>query len=71
MINWKKVKADGAMPARKKDLLVLWDLVRGMPKPTPPKRSKEEIDMDGGDDCEVDDYLCEGYKQHQVMSVLI
>ena len=33
MINWKKVKADGAMPVRKKDLLVLWDLVWGNPNP--------------------------------------
>ena len=47
MINWKKVKADGATPARKKDLLVLWDLVWGRPKTTMPKRYEEEMDMDG------------------------
>ena len=57
MVNRKKVKDDGATPARKKDLLVLWDLVRGRPKPTPPKRSKEETDMDGGVDSEDDDNL--------------
>ena len=47
IINRKKVKDDGATPARKKDLLVLWDLVRGRPKLTPPKRSEEDMDMDG------------------------
>ena len=58
MINWKKVKADGATPARKKDLLVLWNLVRGRPEPTPPKRSEEEMDMDEGFDFEYDVALC-------------
>ena len=57
MINGKKVKADGATPARKKDLLVLWNLVRGRPEPTPPKRSKE-MDMDEGFDFEYDVALC-------------
>ena len=71
MINWKKVKADGVTPARKKDLLVLWDLVRGRHEPTLPKRSEEEMDMDGGVDSEVDNYLCEVNEQHQVTSVLI
>ena len=71
MINWKLVKADGATPARKKYLLVLWDLVRGRPKPTSPKRPEEEIDMDGGFDSEVKDDLCKGDEQHQVISVLI
>ena len=71
MSNSKKVKADGATPARKKDLHVLWGLVRGRPEPTPPKRSEEEMDMDGGVDSEVDDDLCEGDEQHQVTPVLI
>ena len=71
MINWNKVKADSATPARKKDLLLLWDLVRGRPEPTPPKRSEEEMDMDGGIVSEVNGNLCEGDKQHQATSVLI
>ena len=50
LINWKKVKADSATIARKKDLLVLWDLVRGRPEPTLPKWSEEEMDMYGGVD---------------------
>ena len=66
MINWDKVKADGVMPARNKDLLVLWDLVWGRPGLTPPKWSKEDMDMDGGVDSNVDDDLCEGDEQHQV-----
>ena len=41
MINWKKVKADGATPARKKNLIMLWDLVKGGGELTLPKRSKE------------------------------
>ena len=57
MINWEKVKADGATPVRKKDLLVLWDLVRGRLETTPPKRSKKEMDMYGGVYSEVDDNL--------------
>ena len=32
MIHWKKVKADGVTPVRKKGLLVLWNLVRGRPE---------------------------------------
>ena len=71
MINWKKAEADGVMPARKKNLLVLWDLVWRRPKLTPPKRFEEEMDMDGGVDSEVDDDLYEGNEQHQVISVLI
>ena len=71
MINWKKVKADGVTPARKKDLLVLWDLVRGRPKPTPPKLSEEDMDMDRGFDSEANKDLCEGDENNQVTSVLI
>ena len=71
MINWKKFKADGTTPARKKDLLMLWDLVWGRPKPTLPKRSEEEMDMDGGFNSEVDGDICKGGEKHQVPSVLI
>ena len=71
MINWKKVEADGNIPEITKGLLVLWELVRGRPEPTPQKRSEEEMDMDGGFESEVDDDLCEGNEQHQVTSVLI
>ena len=71
MINWKKVKADGATPARKKYLRMLWGLVWGRPEPTLPKRSKEKMDMDGGFNTEVDGDLCEGCENHQVTSVLI
>ena len=71
IINWKKFKADGATPARKEDLIVLWELVRGRPKPTLPKRPKEEMDMDRLVGSEVDGDLCEGNEQHQVTSVLI
>ena len=66
MINWKKVKADNAMPARKKNIIVLWDLVRVKPGPPPPKRYEEEIYMDGGVESEFDNDLCEGNEQHQV-----
>ena len=47
MSNWKKVKSDGVTSVRKKDLLVLWDLVWGRPKTTMPKWYEEEMDMDG------------------------
>ena len=60
MINWKKLKDDGSTPARKKDLLLLWDLVRGRPEPTPPNRSEKEMDIDRGVNSEVNDDLCEG-----------
>ena len=62
IINWEKVKADGATPARKKDMLVLSELMWGRTKPTPPKRSKEEMDMYGGVDYAFNDGLCEGDK---------
>ena len=71
MINWKKVKIDGATPARNKDLLVLWDLVRGRPKPIPPKRYEEVVDKYGGVESKVDDNLCKVDEQHKVTSVLI
>ena len=71
IINWKKFKADGATPARKKDLILLWDLVRGRPKLTPPKRSKEEMDMDVGVYYNSIEDLCEGNEQNHVTSVLI
>ena len=71
MINCKKVKSDGATPVSNKYLFLLWDLVQGRPKPTLPKRSEEEMDMDGGVDSEVDVNLCEGNEQHQVTSVPI
>ena len=72
MINWKKFKADGATPARKKDMLVLWYLVQGGgSNPDPSKRSEEEIYMYGEVDYEFNDNLCKGDKQHQVVSVLI
>ena len=71
MIKWKKIKADYAMPARRKDLIFLWDLVRRGGETTPPKRFEEDIDMDRGVDSEVDDNLCKGDKQHEVTSVLI
>ena len=65
------VQRTSATPDRKKDLLVLWYLVRGRPKSTQPKRSEEDMDMDVGVDSEVDDNLCECNKQHQFKSVLI
>ena len=71
MINWKEVKADGATPVRKKDLLVVWNLVCGRPEPTRPKHSKEDMDMDGGVNSEFDVNLCEGNEQHQVTSILV
>ena len=71
IINWKKVKAYGAMPARKKDPIVLWGLVWGRPEPTLPEWCEEDMDMDGGVDSEVNNNLREGDKQHQVTSVLI
>ena len=71
MINWKKVKADGATPSRKKTLLVLWDLVRRRTKPNLPKRSDEEMDMNGVFDSEIYDGLCKGDEKHQVTSVII
>ena len=71
MINWDKVKADGVMPARNKDLLVLWDLVRGRPEPTPSKRFEGEMDKDAGVESDVDDHLCEVDDQHQFTSVLV
>ena len=52
-INWKKIKADGATPARKKDLIVLWDLEQRRPEPTSPKQSEEDMDMDLGVNSEV------------------
>ena len=54
MVNWKKVKYDGLMPARKKDLIVLWDLEQRRPEPTSPKQSEEDMDMDLGVNSEVD-----------------
>ena len=71
IINWKKVKADGTTPLRNKDLLVLWNLMRGRPKPTPPKRSEEEMDMDRGVDSKDNNNLCKGDAHNQVSSVLI
>ena len=41
------------------------------PKSTLPKRSEEEMDMDGGFNSDIDGNLCEGGEQHQVTSVLI
>ena len=41
-------------------MIVLWELVRVRPEPTPPKRSEEEMYMDGGVNSEVNDDLCEG-----------
>ena len=70
-INWKKVNANGATPERNKDLLVLWDMVRGKTETTPPKRSKEEMGIDGEVDYEYDNNLCEGDDQNQVTSVII
>ena len=37
MLNWKKVEDDGATPAIKKQVIVLWDLVQG--RPNPPRQS--------------------------------
>ena len=71
MINWKKFEADGATPERKKDLLVLWDLIRGRPKPTPPKRFEEYMHMDGSIYYDVKDDLCKFGDQNQVTSFLI
>ena len=65
MIKCKRFKSDSETLARKKDLIVLWDLVQGRPKPTLPKRSEEEMDMYGGVDFEVLNDLCEGDEQHQ------
>ena len=58
MVNWKKVKDDGAAPVRKKDLLVLWYLMWGRPESNPPKRSEEDMDIDGGVDSEFNNDLC-------------
>ena len=63
IINWKKVNTDGATLARKKDLLVLWDLVRW--------RSEEDMCIYGGVNSEVFDHLCKVNEQHQSTSVLI
>ena len=57
LINWKKFKVDSATIARKKDLIVLWDLVRGRTEPIPENRSEEEMDMYGGVDSEFDNNL--------------
>ena len=46
-------------------------LVWGGPEPTLPKRSEEEMDMDGEVEYDVDDDLCEVNDQHQVTSVII
>ena len=58
MINWKKFKADGTTPARKKDLLMLWELVWGRTEPTLPKRSEKDMDMDVAFNPDVDGDLC-------------
>ena len=46
-------------------------LVWVRPEPTLPKRSEEEMDMDGEVEYDVDDDLCEVNDQHQVTSVVI
>ena len=64
IINWKNFKADGVTPARKNELLVLWDLVRGVPKPTPSKRTKEDMDMDRRVESDSNKNLYKGNKQY-------
>ena len=71
IINWKEVKDDGATPARKKYLLVSWDLVWGRPEPTLPKQSEEDTDMYLAVDSDTDDDLCKFDDQHQLSSILI
>ena len=43
----------------------------GEAKPTPSKRSEEDMDIDGGVNSEVENALCKGDEQHQVTSFII
>ena len=50
---------------------MLWDLVQGKPEPILPNQSKEDMDMNGGVNYEVDADLCKGGDHRQFISVLI